>query len=50
MNIGQLGMEAGDMQDKKVNRNDLLLLNNTPQTHQYFCSADVRYLLDKGRL
>lgn len=49
-NIGQLGMEAEETQDKKANRNDPPLLNIISQNRQYFNFADVRHLLDKAQL
>lgn len=49
-NIGQLGMEAEETQDKKADRNDPPLLNIISQNRQYFNFADVRHLLDKAQL
>lgn len=50
MTTGQLGVEAEEVQAEKATRNDLPLLNITPQNRRYFSFADVRYLLDKARL
>lgn len=50
MTVGQLGVEAEEVQAEKATRNDLPLSNTTSQNRRYFSFADVRYLPDKAGL